>query len=290
MFEVAPEVLQAAKKRLVELNSKWGNGLCKGETVDLFGGRLVAGWEACHAWVSSSFETLGRDKEFLTLNCFNTEKSYCDKESQQAFALWMARESMYSKYVLNRGDTESLLTGGQILLCDGKHGMNKTEALWFCKAMRHCVEGSRCIDAWKVMYDAGVDPLLALAFSEHVASFDGAHFGNHSIPTHGQIFYRNGEENMRKILLRDPYRKSTDTYAMFGSAHKPIGVYEKVKSFCSPVLKADGWGGIVPISATTKERLAEQALALEDEIRKAVKVPRTQEFPSSSTVYLEVDI
>jgi hypothetical protein len=288
MLEITESVLQKAKNDLLDLNKKWRTGLCYGSTIYTdgtdFGARAHG---ACHSWASNGFSNYGnpKNKDFLVLNCHpNARVRTCDKESADALALWLARESPYSQYVLNRDDEESLLNGGMILYCswEGKDGLNDPQMLWLCKILRYAVEGSRSVDAWKALYDGGVDPLLAVLIATHHSYFDGASFGYGSVTTHVAVFNRqyDYEDNVENILNR----KTTDskhTYQLFGSTNKEK-VGSKIETFSTPVMKDDGWGGKVASAEASRELFVKRALEWEDSLRTKFNIPK------ESTAYLDV--
>jgi hypothetical protein len=297
MLEVSESVLQGAKAHLVVLRNKWKTGLCHGAVFYTDGTEIgrCAAHGACHSWASSGYsDYTNKGEDFLVLNCHpNKRVVSCEQSSADALALWLAQESPYSQYILNRDDKESLLNGGMILYCSysGTDGLTDAQMLWICKVLRYAVEGSASIDAWKALYDGGVDPLLAILIATHHSYFDGAFFGYSAVTDHVAVFNRqyHGGDNVENILNRTTTR-SGSTYGIFG-ASKTDQVRDKLRTFSTPVMRDDGWGGKVKSAEASRDLFVQRALEWEDSLRKELKIPKNIVTPvSPSTIYLDVDL
>lgn len=294
-FEISKEVLQKAKDAFKELTPKWKSGLCYGDRMGMDGTLYGAGHTACHSWAS----WYSNDPPLLVLNCHPRKRIKCEQESVDAYVLWLSRESPFAKYVLNSDDTESLLQGGMIIACGGKVGATKGEMLWMCKTVRYAIEGSQALDTWKTLVDAGVDPMLAICVASYVSSFVGGKFTPKPVTSHGNVFNDWGGQQFSVVnLLNREYSRATKaTSAMFSDpvANTFDGV-SKFSGFCKPIKKDDGWGKMVETSAANKEIFAAEVLKWEEEVRTFHKIPKEGMvvqplvMPTSSTVYLEVDL
>lgn len=300
---VLPEVLDKAKKALIELSYEWDTrrgGLCFGDTMELSGARHLAGHTACHSWASGGqWRSNDPDDAFLVLNCHPKQHTKCAQESVDAYVKWLAKESPFSKFILNRDDDNSLVEGGIVLYIGGKTGATKAEMLWICKTIRYAVEGSTHLDVWKTLYDAGVDPMLAIAVASFVTFSGNSSVQFSSVTAHGNVF--NGWNldatfDAKKILARTHKKSASDSYELFSggiAANSFSGA--KFREFCKPVTKDDGWGGKIKTDGANKDLFIADVLKWEQDLREQFKIPKDYiepivALPDSSIVYLEVDL
>lgn len=313
MVDVSEEVLAKARTWLLNKAETWKNGVSCGSYTDInWLDDPVITNTACHAWLSGaySYNSCGRDgyedgknaKTFLVANPLGhvRTKNNANPESVDRLVLWMARESPFSEYVLNRDDTEGLTKGGVLLLC-GPGGLNHVECLWFCKVLRLAVECYGSADVFAALVDAGVDGMLAIAvahyFQKSSSGYNNYEGVGHQDVMMGSDFYA--------LLTRDIYKRSPTTRGLFS---EPVKVTERrvIKSnvfnaFGSPVKKSDGWGGYVSSSGGVADlnELARDVLELQANLLKdipeefrfgpvtAVPIPKA---PDRNTVFLEVDM
>lgn len=313
MVDVSDTVLKAAKEELHEKTKAWGGGVCQGAVLNLDGSTLCAAHTACHSWVTGAFRkacNIGSTfdftfkshpegaKDFLVLTCHKKEKSAASKEAMDGIILWMARESPFAKYVLNADDTDSLTNDGAIILC-GPNGASLAEAMWMCKVLRYSTEGSRSLDTWKTLYDGGVNPMLAVLVCTHIASVNGAMFGYSKVCNHVRVFnyHESADPDIFNLMRGESNPGAKDTSSLFNhgkskNAGKKVGsVATKVRSFCKPFKKSDGWGGFITGQGADATELVERVLkwqrALEETFELAQAEPA---LPDSNTVYLELDL
>jgi hypothetical protein len=313
MVDVSDTVLKAAKKKLAELTKGWGGGVCQGAVLNLDGSTLCAAHTACHAWVTTAFRTACKigstfdftyesypedAKDFMVLTCHKKKKSAASKEAMDAIILWMARESPFAKYVLNADDTDSLTNDGAIILC-GPNGASLSEAMWMCKVLRYSTEGSRALDTWKVLYDGGVNPMLAVLVCTHIASVNGATFGYSQVCSHVRVFNcsESADPDILNLLRGESNPGSKDTSSLFNhgknkNAGKKVGsVVTKVRGFCKPFKKSDGWGGFIEGNRADATELVERVLKWQRELEETFELSQAAPaMPDSNTVYLELDL
>lgn len=332
MVEVSEKVLDDCKSWLIATSKAWTAGVCKGKTVYIDGkeeGKDIAmGHTACHSWVTSSFGKVclqskneeyywndwntpysANARNFLTLNCHSKvrSKTVCSPEATDFLVLWMAKESPFSQFVLNRDDDRSLTEGGVILLC-GPDGLTLSQAVWVCKVLRFITEGAKAADTFMTLVKGGVDPMLAVLVASHVRSIKGAVFGYTGVEGHSTVFsayyYQKNAEPLLGLLTRTLNPKASNTTEVF---QNPEGIKvprlekatDKIKSFCKPFKKSDGWGGYVQGVGADASDLVTRVLQWQAELGQllpdydATFPPVLQPdppMPDSNTVYLELDL
>lgn len=290
---VSKTVLAAAKKKLVSLSKNWTAGVTMGRAWDMTGNEIGGkDYTACHAWVSNMYTAhCGRGfgthnfastyKEdavnFLTLSCHSKKRSetVCSAEAHEAIILWMASDDCpLSQYILNRDDTDSLLNGGVIILC-GPDGASLAETMWMCKVLRYGVEGSKALEVWKALFDAGVAPVLALLVATYVRSVSSSSFGYSGPDGHSTVFggglRQEGLGNIADLLRPKSRPFCNDTSGVFFSdrpaeGKSVINVSGKIRGFCKPTKKSDGWGGTVASNGSAKEDFIANVLAWQAEL------------------------
>ncbi len=303
MIDVDPEVIEKAKKRLLDLSSTWSTGLCRGDVWTLAGkpqGAVSHG--ACHSWVDYAYilerqKPKGKQENFLVLTCHSKARSkgVCSEEAVEGIIEWMASdESPFGKYILNRDDKDSLSNGGAVILC-GPDGASQVEAMWMCKVLRYSTEGAQALDTWLTLYRGGVDPVFALVVSSYIRTVKGATFSHTGVCSHGTVFYGPSEETIQNVMSRKMDKSATSTYTLFSKkiSYGDSPVTKKIKGFCKPYKKDDGWGGKLTGDGVSKEELISLVLEWQAEFTPKTgleKVKALRKPPSKDTVYLDVDM
>lgn len=311
---VSAQVLVDAKKKLKDLNEKWGSGVCYGTCLNLEGKEIIDPHTACHSWVNHTYAKLYNPegsvynqlwsttypedaKPFLVLSCHSKKHSrFCSPEATDAIILWMARESLFSEFVLNRDDEDSLLNGGIILLC-GPGALTQAQSLWICKVLRYSTEGAKALDTWLTLYKGGVNPLLAVLVCSYVRTIKGATFGFTGMDEHSSVFSANGGEPDIASLLEskinpdatqtaDVFR--SDTKSKNGKIGKQAAPSVVIRGFCQPYQKDDGWGGTVSGDGSDGAELVKRVLEWQRDNEPDATTPPS--LPTESTVYLELDL
>lgn len=314
MQDVSPKLLEDAQNQLIEMSGTWKASVTRGIALDLVG-NVIAGksadgyyFSACHAWVGTTFRLRNKDN-FLILSCHSKvrSKGICSVEAHEAIILWMASDDCpFSKYVLNRGDKDSLLNGGIVIYC-GKDGASENQALWMCKVLRYGVEGSQALDVWYYLYQNGVNALLALYIATYVRTVHGATFGYTGPEGHSAVFsggywgsYRAGA-TAKDCLIGKPYDKPANTTEVFWSGKDSKGGAKEaniIKGFTAPMKKSDGWGGTVNAQGSGKETFLARVLEWQEKLQAEIddekgiveKVVARLKKPSKDSVYLEMDL
>lgn len=307
---VSTQVLVDAKKKLKNMNEEWDSGICWGTCLDLKGKEVVTPHVNCHSWVGYAYTGVCHSyawstdypkdaKQFLVLSCHSKKrsKSVCSEEAMDAIILWMARESPFSEFVLNRDDDDSLLNGGIILLC-GPGALTQAQSMWICKVLRYSTEGAKALDTWLTLYKGGVNPLLAVLVCSYVRTIKGATFGFTDQNGHSSVFsgYGVGEPDVPSLLEGKINPKATCTADVFHNTkakNAKIGEPSPsvvIKGFCKPYQKDDGWGGKVIGEGADGSEFVKSVLEWQHEIEGVEASPPPPPLPTSSTVYLELDL
>lgn len=307
MFEVDEAVITKAKAELKSLTEAWKGGICWGTATDLKNKRIegLHAHTGCHSWVTQAFNRHCGSQtpkfykkgctNFLVLTCHTKRMSKASAKATDAIILWMARESKFSKYILNRDDEESLTRDGAVILC-GPDGATGGEAMWMCKVLRYSTEGGKSLDTWLALKEGGVNPMLALRICTDIADVQGATFGHSPVTSHLSVFGNQYdcpvEPDLKALAACEPDREATVTGSLFyrdGAPEK--GVYSNTfEGFCKPVMKSDGWGGEVVGAKATKESLIYHALEWQRKVLgEGVEKPEPV-LPNKDTVFLEVDM
>ena len=309
MRTISAETLSLAKKQLKDLNKDWTNGVCRGVCLDLRGEELVQGHGACHSWVSTAYNHIynlknvdynrvwaskytNNAEQFLVLSCHSKKRSkqICSAEAMDGIISWIAYESPFSKFVLNKNDKESLLNDGIILLC-GPNAMPQAQAMWVCKVLRYSTEGGRALDTWLELYEGGVNPLLAVLVCSFIRTIKGATFGFTDTNGHSTVFnsYGNGPDLLSLLECRIN-SKAANTDSLFENSRTPLAerkIHKILKDFCKPELKDDGWGGKIVSEGVSGPDLVRQVLQWQDTLEKSL-LPEPS--PSPNTAYLDIDL
>lgn len=327
MVDVSPDLLKAWKDELIQMSKTWTQEVTKGKTYYLDGKKVAASHGACHSWVGAAYRAAGgkyavydrveenAKKNFVVLSCHSKvrSKNVCSVEAHEAIIKWLASDSPFSEYILNRDDEDSLLNGGVILLC-GPDGLLQWQAYWVCKVLRYGVEGAKALDVWHALVKGGVNPLLAIYVASHIRSVKGAHFGYTGIEGHSTVFsgYEMQPSAIGGLIVGNLNDKPSGTSTVFKdpadvkiSINYAAGV-AKVQGFCKPYKKSDGWGGFVTGNGADESELVARVLEWEEELKqqlpekyladygtKKVYLPPKRpepKMPDSSTVFLEVDL
>lgn len=306
---VSPELLESSKEYLKEQSESWTTAACLGKTVTLDGEDGPLPHTACHAWVGYTFAVHCFNKgmynympwnqkyhknavDFLTLNVMSKRRSktVCTPEAVTFLSRWLAHESPFSEYVINRDDEESL-EHGHILYC-GPNGLNLTEAMWMCKVSRFCTEGGQAADTFMTLVKGGVDGMLAVYVASLVRSYKGASFGYTGVEHHSTVIFPDNT-SVLGYLKRDVNKTAGSTDALFGKSadkHTRASV-ATIRSFCKPFKKPDGWGGFVEGQGADRDTLVERVLEWQKELlgEKADKELALKK-PTKDTVFLEMDM
>lgn len=309
-----PNALAAAKKRLIAQAAKWTSGVCDGFAADAqTGDNVYRSVDYCHAWVTRAFQSLvyfgGYKHDWSSLTYTQEAKPFfiCDSHSQKThlpcsreaadfLIKWLANESPFAEYVLNRDDEESLLKGGIILLC-GPGGLNLAQAMWMCKVHRFVTEGQKAADTFITLVKGGVDGMVAVYVASLIRTISGATFGYTGPEGHSTVISEN--TNVKKFVQKDVQPKAVGTADLFGTGK---GAFTAVQGFCAPIKKDDGWGGKIEGSGITGKDLVKRVLAWQKKefgdlvvnppqmTIEEPSLPDGSKSPDGSTVFLEVDM
>ncbi len=317
MALVSDKVLKIASKRLIKETAEWGAGVCHGALLDHKGDDLgVRVYTACHAWVSHAFKLVtnpikgdmygynwGSDykpeaKPFLVLTCI--KKGSAKEESKDRLVRWLAKESPFSEFVLNRDDDESLTKGGLVLLC-GPGGLNNAQALWMCKVGRFTTEANKAADVFAELVNGGVDGMLAIYVASYIRgeapgggyTFTG--LDGHSTVVTGGYGVNANSADVVGMMSRKLNFKPISTMTVFESPEikaKKLGdPVAKIKGFVKGIVKDDGWGGKVQSTEVSPAELVQNVKDWEKDLQvivRAEEVPLA--MPDSKTVYLDLDL
>lgn len=308
---VDKHVLDAAITELADLASTFTGGVCKGKVLDLQGKQLCDGHQYCHSWLTdaytfvsknhrrpdfsnfSNFEYKEGASNFIVLNCVSGERSnkVCSAESRKFLVNWMAKESPFSKYILNKHDQKSLDNSGVIILC-GPDGADPGEALWICKVLRFCTEGEKAAEVFQALCEGGVDPLVAVLAASYVRTvLPGAVFGYTGIHSHSTVF-KHAYIDVGSLVKGEPLKQAENTSEVFqgntSSSGKTIYCPQVFKEFCKSFVKSDGWGGSIETDGAKKEDFIAKVLDWQKEFVKPSNLPPPP--PAKDTVYLDFDV
>lgn len=320
------EVVEKSKKWLIASSAAWGadrGGVCRGNAVYADTGlQVIVPHSACHSWVTYAFgkacfgnggahyhkwglEYVEGASAFLTLSCHSKVRSanVCSDEASDFLIDWIANESPFSEFVLNRDDPVSLHEGGVVLLC-GPGGMTLAQTMWVCKVLRFTVEGGSASEAFMTLVKGGVDPMLAVYVASHVRSIvNGATFGYTGLENHSTVI--NTDTDIVGMMQRNLNPKAYSTHEVFirdKSAMPKKFTADKngstqVKGFCKPMKKSDGWGGFVDSVGANGDAFIQQTLAWQDQFKYCLLpslstlVPEdVLALPDLNTVYLDLDL
>lgn len=281
-FQVTEEVITKAKARLKKLTAGWAVGICCGNATDL-NDKLIENTYPhgnCHSWVSQAFTNycgghtpkyFKKGSNFLSLTCHSKKRSKASAKATDGIILFLARESKFSPYILNRDDEKSLTRDGAVILC-GPDGVTQAEAMWICKVLRYSTEGSRALDTWLALKEGGVDPMLALRICNDIQPLEGATFGHSPVVQHLSVFGNDWdckvEPDLKALADGESDKEATTTGSLFSKkGAPPSGTYSNTfKKFCKPFKKSDGWGGEIEGEGVSKEDLIYHALAWQKEV------------------------
>lgn len=303
MLNVSAEVLDTLKAYTLKESKNWANGVCAGKCVNLDGRMHTEGHQYCHSWVSTAFYR--QKNEFLTISIHSKTrvKGLVSNEAMDFLIRWMARESPFADWVVNKDDDEWLTEGGIVLLCGGNTGLTANQALWVCKVLRFSTEGEKAAETFMTLVKGGVDPMLAVLVASHVRSLKGATFGYTGQNGHSSVFggYADVKVTPEGLLARNLTDSPSSTCEVFSPPKgiKTTEVATKIKGFCKPFKKSDGWGGFVTGEGADSESLINHVKAWEEELRKnlepkplveRVVAAAKKKLPTKNTVYLDLDM
>lgn len=163
-----------------------------------------------------------------------------------------------------------------------------------CKFLRHGNEGGKALETWLALYKAGVNPMLAAYVSTFISAKAGAKFTAQTVYAHCQIFESAASAPDINLLLEGkPQPTALNTSRVFGGTNQGgssnSDFSSKIRSFCSPVAKTDGWGGTIRAKAVDESELIEQVLKWQQELQGIQAKPRAKK-PTKTTVFLEEDM
>ena len=307
---VRDDILAKAKKVLKKKNEEWDSGVCCGDTMTLEGVLSGNKFTGCHSSLSDAFRKRKKDRycdwgntnytpdaePFLCLSCYkhDHEAVTCSKEAMDAFITWMANDSPFAEFVLNKDD----LTDGIILLC-GPGALQHAEAMWVCKSLRYSTESGASLDSWFEMVKAGVYPVLALLVATTARVQKGASFGFMYESAHVSVFSHTLGGFDIKALIEERVAKNPDhTYTVFQADKRTDSLNHTFKSFVKPVMKDDGWGGKVESYSESKTAFTDNVLKWQGQFTDkpyvfpyadSSKAPEIEPDLSKS-VYLDLDL
>jgi len=299
---VVPEdVLKKLKEDLKKKTEQWSVGICAGLIRDIEGHDTHNHTHtACHSWLTGAFYNYAPRPEkglpFFALNCYKFERSGCSKSAHKAAILWLAQESCFSRYIVNRDDVDSLTNDGAIILC-GPGGASQNEALWICKFMRHATEGQQSLNTWEVLYKGGVNPYFAVWLCSYLATSKNKLYNNYPVTGHTKVFdYFNlrSYPDFTKLLKGEANHIAGSTHSVFGEIvpkdpykADPNHPLTRISNFCTPFVKSDGWGGTIQYTGISEKDLIKEALLWQAELEGRSVEPYR---PSKTTEYLELDM
>lgn len=328
MVEVSAEIIDQCKKWLKKESDLWTTAVCRGTTTRLDKWQEMAQpHTACHSWLTYAFGHVYRERHgggywggtldynnyiegaepFLAMTCHSKVRAKyaaCTPEACDFLVRWMANESPFSEFILNRDDDKSLTEGGVILLC-GPGGLNLQQAMWVFKVLRFVTEGANAPDTFMKLVQGGVDGMLAVYVASHIRSLKGATFGYTGPYGHMSVVGSGGynEADVIGMFQRNLNPTPNNTASVFIMDKDKIPprfnvpkTYEPiVRDFCKPFQKPDGWGGFVNGEGADTTALVERTLAWQAELQvclsganpKSAPVPK---MPDSNTVYLDLDL
>ena len=284
MYKISKNLRESATEKLYKAKKEWlrspqqrNGNICWGSILNLDGEEPVRIYSECHRWVTDAFNRIcgvswaysfkSKEERFLTLTCTpkGQKNVSCSDGAIDALILWIARDSPFSKYVVNRKDTDSLLSGGIVLAC-GHNGLTAAQAMWVCKVIRYAIEADKALDVWFDLYSKGINPLFALAVCTFVKTIKGATFGLSPRDSHSAVF---GDTIDPADLFRgEPCGYAMDTSCVFGSRFS-VSLKLSLEAFCKPAPISDGWGGFTPSRGeVSKQEFYEKILNWENELTK----------------------
>lgn len=321
---VSKELLDTFKRHLSVMTADWdedGGGVCHGSVNwidgDRAGTEITASHKACHAWMTRAYahacyhphdprkagqyylQDWGAPFHpaainFVTLSCHR--HGTATQEASDFLIRWLGRESPFSRYVLNRDDDESLLNG-MILLC-GPDGLRLSEAMWMCKVSRFTTEGNRAANVFMDLVKGGVDGMLAIYVASMIRGEANGGYTFLGIEGHSTVV-RPGGTDLIGMMERKVNFKAPNTQSVFAASKIARGVKldainntdGRIRDFCKPIVKDDGWGGKVKSNAVAPDILVKHVLDWEKDLQVLVRreeVPLA--MPTNETVYLELDL
>lgn len=322
MVGISEKILEETKSKLIKGAEKWDKGVCGGMVLDARNGDLLElSHTACHSWVNYAYNEhcfeaprysmkwdypYKKDaKNLLVLNYHNNKAYATDLVTSGAsdfLIMWAARESPFSEFVLNRDDTDSILKGGLILFC-GPDGLRITEAMWLLKVIRFLTEGGGAANTFMHLVKGGVDPMLAIYVASYVRLVKGATFGFTGLEGHSTVI-RSGGTDLVGMIQRNYNKESEDTRTLFVTNKKtlPKGFNsakflennKKIEGFCKPVLKSDGWGGVIQCNSSSAEDFLKKVLEWQKEFSNILPPKEVAELsanhPDNTTIFLDMDL
>lgn len=326
MVIVSDKILKAAKAKLVGITKNWDKGVCNGAVcyIDDDLTEITLAHTACHAWLSMAYGracfgiergySLGdwtqkyteKSKNFLALSCHR--KGSVTQEESDFLIKWMARESPFSEFILNRDDDESLTKGGVIMLC-GPDGLGVSQAMWVAKVLRFTTEGGLAARTFKELVEGGVDAMLAVYVASFVRGEKAGKYVFTGVEGHSTVigtpnYAHRMQTDLLGMIERNFKPRAPDTMSLFVRSQNvkaprnrapDSGAAEKISGFCKPFVRDDGWGGKITGNGASGPDLVRQVKEWEHELKACLPCNDVEEqvpppMPDSNTVYLELDL
>ena len=290
---VSEEILDKAKKWLLRQSKTWNTGCTRGQAWST-GGKYLAGehYDACHAWVQHAHSDLygtaytygdyntkiskNKNEHFLVLTCHSKTrtKSNISPEAHDAFILWLAGPtSPFSKYILNRDDPESLCNGGAVILVGPQSDASLAEAMWICKVLRYPTENGCSLEVWYGLYQAGVDPILAIAVCGLYSKKENNYYIKDGGNGHCHVFsyYNDGIPVSCILSNKPPETNASSTFLVLGSKEECkdwAALNKELDLLHKTTTVSDGWGGKQTFKGSSLEDIIKAVLETQKGIRK----------------------
>lgn len=288
-MDISQDLITTCKTWLAITSSGWRTGVCQGKAIYLdgpeIGKRVADPHSACHSWVAYAFNRAcfnitfysnqwntpygKKASNILVLNCYSSKRNQgiCSKQASDFLVLWLATESVFSKFILNRDDPKSLTEGGVILLC-GPDGLTLAQTMWICKILRLTVEGGKAAETFMELVKGGVDPMLSLFIASHVRIKKGVTFGYTGQNGHSTVFYDiNHQHEVSVFLQKKVNLEANSTSEVFvpksqflTSKTKVAKPAETIRSWFNNRPVSDGWGKTVMEDTLLADELIHHAL------------------------------
>lgn len=301
---ISSEIYKKIDDQLREMTKGWSSGVNCGRGYDIATGEEIGGafyHNGCHSFINQCFNSMGCKgtkshaawavdfshpgaKNFVVTSCY--KRRACTKEAADALLLWMAKESPFKDYILNRDDEESLFKGGVMILC-GPSGANVAEAMWICKVLRYITESGTSIDVWYDLVEEGIDPIFALFPATFFNKKDSLYIHKYE-ETHSSVVYGISPKDVGNTLVKGAvFRGAERTSEVFGkfTTSGYNTTYSFFQGWAKSATVSDGWGGTVKKKGLDREGLVTKAREWYASFGGEVK--DTAAKPTKTTVFLE---
>ena len=301
------DVLVKAEKWLEDKAKDFKTGVCFGRNFSIPDGKPIAQpHEACHAWVTYAYSEVcfglggrwisdfdipyvGDAENFLCATAHPQDfgRFSCSARDADAVVKFIKEDTPFSQFVLNKNTDKGL-----VLLC-GPDGLKLAQAMWLLKVHRLITEGGYAATTFRVLYEGGIDGMVALYVASAIRSYDGAVFTYTGTDGHSTVIglqqdqLRNTTDPVG-LFNREVNKDANTTSVVFGECKKG-SIKVNVKSFCNPRKKSDGWGGFISAQGADIPTLIGNVREWEEKLR-SLSDPAPTKKPDSSTVYLDIDL